>query len=292
MRSADEVLIERVVARDEHTEGRLLGSARTTDLLPGGGDRARVAREHDGIERADVDAELEGVRRHHDVEPSVTQVRLDRAALGRRVAAPVGAHLAIRSHLGRPPRHELSANPRPGEHERRHVLTGQVGGDRRRLPGRRAIGVRHRVPDRDGAFALGGAVTVDHVHVPARECLRVLAGIGDRRRGQDEPWTSTERGGEAEQPPEHPLRVRSEDSAVAVRLVDHDDLEVRQKPLQALSLREVFCSRRFGTQAEGRRAACLRFDPCRRRPSTPWDKREGGEQEVHKRRTSRTETRE
>jgi len=87
VRSADEVLIERVVARHEHTEGRLLGSARATDLLPGGGDRARVAREHDGIKRADVDAELRGRRRHHDVEPSVTEVRLDRAALGRRVAA-------------------------------------------------------------------------------------------------------------------------------------------------------------------------------------------------------------
>ena len=58
-------------------------------LLPGGGDGAGEAREHGGVQSADVDAQLQGVGRHDPLDAPVAQTLLDRAPLVGQVAAPV-----------------------------------------------------------------------------------------------------------------------------------------------------------------------------------------------------------
>ena len=63
-RVADDELIDRRAARDEH-RGRARGAAAgAAGALPRGGDRPRVAGHHRDVERADVDPELERVGRH------------------------------------------------------------------------------------------------------------------------------------------------------------------------------------------------------------------------------------
>src|SRR5262245_5460141 len=79
-RVADDELIEWRAAR-HHDRGR---SARppagAAGSLPCGRDGARIAGQHGDIERADVDAELEGVGRHHCTYDAFPQTLLDLAA--------------------------------------------------------------------------------------------------------------------------------------------------------------------------------------------------------------------
>ena len=65
------------------------GAARA---LPARGDGAGVSGHHHGVQRADVDAQLQGVGRHHGAYAAVAQPPLDLAALARQVAAAISAH--------------------------------------------------------------------------------------------------------------------------------------------------------------------------------------------------------
>src|SRR5438270_3506804 len=77
----DEVLIERATRR--HVDG---GRSTTTptgapDLLPGAGDRPRIAAENRGIEVPDVDPQLERVGTDHASDGPIAQAVLDLAPL-------------------------------------------------------------------------------------------------------------------------------------------------------------------------------------------------------------------
>ena len=91
-RVADNELIERRAARDEDG-GRPAGAAtRASRPLPGGGNRAGIPGHHRHVERADVDAELERVGRHHRADRTLAQALLDLAAPVRQVPATVPAN--------------------------------------------------------------------------------------------------------------------------------------------------------------------------------------------------------
>ena len=88
-RVADDVLVERRAARHQH-RGRLARAPPgAPGALPGRGDRARVARHHGDVERADVDAELERVGRDDGADLAVAQPLLDLAPPVRQIAAAV-----------------------------------------------------------------------------------------------------------------------------------------------------------------------------------------------------------
>jgi hypothetical protein len=90
-RVADHELIERRAAR-HHDRGRSAGpAAGAAGALPRGRDGARIAGQHGDVERADVDAELEGIGRHHCTDDAFPQALLDLAAPQRQVAAAVSA---------------------------------------------------------------------------------------------------------------------------------------------------------------------------------------------------------
>ena len=85
-----EVLIEGVLAAHQHRQRLLDAAPGPAGLLPERGDGPRVGGEHGRVEAADVDAELEGVGRHHPPELAGEEIGLDLAAFLRQVAAPVG----------------------------------------------------------------------------------------------------------------------------------------------------------------------------------------------------------
>ena len=62
LRLADEVLVERVLARDEHGEA-VAATPGTSPLLAERRDGSRKADRNGTVEQADVDAELQRVRR-------------------------------------------------------------------------------------------------------------------------------------------------------------------------------------------------------------------------------------
>ena len=72
-----------------HGERQVVAAAGAAHLLPGAGERARVAGEHRGVEPADVDAQLERVGGDDAADAALAQAALDRAALVRQIAAAV-----------------------------------------------------------------------------------------------------------------------------------------------------------------------------------------------------------
>ena len=85
----DVPLVELVVAGHEHGGGAPIGATGASGLLPHRRERAGKAVEHDGVEAADVDAELERVRRGDTEQPATREVELELAALRGEVAGAV-----------------------------------------------------------------------------------------------------------------------------------------------------------------------------------------------------------
>ena len=102
--------------RDEDRDARALAPPGAAELLPGRRDRARIAGQDRHVERADVDAELERVRRDDAEDLAVAQAVLDRAALRRQVAAAVAADAASAARSSR-------AAPRAGRSSRISTAT-------------------------------------------------------------------------------------------------------------------------------------------------------------------------
>ena len=70
------------------------------DLLAHRRQRARKPVQHDGVERTDVDAELERAGGDHPTELAARELRLQLAALGGEVARPVRGDRRCRSGSG------------------------------------------------------------------------------------------------------------------------------------------------------------------------------------------------
>ena len=70
----------------EDRDAHVAPAAGAAHLLPGAGDRARVARQHRDVEPPDVHPELQGVGAHDPEHLAVAQPALDRPALRRQVA--------------------------------------------------------------------------------------------------------------------------------------------------------------------------------------------------------------
>ena len=162
---ADEVGVERVVGRDEHGERLLARAPRPARLLPQAGPPPGPAGHDDGVEPADVDPELEGVRRRQPAQRPRAQPALELAPLLGEVAAAVGRH-ALAAHrvlvLDPPPgvaRQRLGAGPAAREGHRLDAVEDEGREDLGGLGRRRAAlavvvgrglpqGEGHRAPRR------------------------------------------------------------------------------------------------------------------------------------------------
>src|SRR5512142_375980 len=82
-------LIERRGGRYKDRARTAASPACTAGALPGGSNRPRITRHYAGIERANIDSQLECVCGHDTQDPTVTQSALDLAAFGRQIASAV-----------------------------------------------------------------------------------------------------------------------------------------------------------------------------------------------------------
>ena len=229
---AAEELVERVLARDVDREA-LAAAPRPAPHLAQARDGSRKRRAHRGVQLADVDPELERVRRDHRQQLSRRQPALDVAPLLRRVAGAVRSDprgkLAAADLLEPHPDEALDqldpaaaaqeANrPQPAPDELRHELCGL--GEHRAAPHR--LRVDHgRVPHRDAPPGARGAVAPDDRERNAGEPLGELDRVGDRGRGEHESRVGPVDARHAPQAAEDVCDVRAEDAAVGVRFVDH-----------------------------------------------------------------------
>src|SRR5436309_7406415 len=87
---ADEVLVECVLARDEHRQA-VSPAPRTSPLLPQRRHGSRKPDRDRAVEQTDVDAQLEGVRRGDAEQFALHESSLDVATLCGRVAGAIGS---------------------------------------------------------------------------------------------------------------------------------------------------------------------------------------------------------
>src|SRR5207237_2774468 len=119
-RMLNDVLIDRRRRRDEEGGGQILAPAGASHLLPRRRHGPRVAEEDGGLERADIDAELQGVRRNDATDGTVAQALLDRAPLRRQIAAAIAADeilrpLRLRKTRAKVGEQQLGLHARAGE---------------------------------------------------------------------------------------------------------------------------------------------------------------------------------
>jgi hypothetical protein len=241
-----QVLVERVVLRNEHRERRRRPPPGPPGLLPHRGSRPRVADENGGVEGADVDPQLQRVRGRDGDQLVARELALELAAVLWQVAGPVGLDLALElagqlaaRELGQ----ELGGAPGPREPDRFHALLGQAPHEDRRVgqraPARARLLVDHRrVPEREDLAAGGGGVLDDGVERQADEPLGQLRGVADRRARQHEPRLAAVVRHEAAQPAQHHRDVRAEHAARDVRLVDDDQRKPQEEVGPARVIRQ------------------------------------------------------
>ena len=238
-RVAHDELVERRAGR-HHDRRRSAGpAAGPAGALPRGRDRAGIARQHRHVERADVDAELEGVGRHDAAHGAVAQPLLDLAPPVRQVAAAVAAdhvRLARRAlvRVLQVPRQDLRREPALREHDHLQALVQELEGHRPRLrdvrPADAELPVHdRRVHEHEPLLAARRAALLHQLERPLGQALRQLHRVGDRRRRADERRRRPVVLAHAPQPAQHVGQVAAEHAAVRVQLVDDDVAEVLEE---------------------------------------------------------------
>ena len=163
------VLVERPLVRDQDREGRPARPAGPPGLLPGRRDRAGVPGDHDRVEPAHVDPELERVRGHDAAEPTLLQPPLDCPPLLREVPGPVGRdEVRFRDGLAGPGPDQLGALPGGGEAEGLEAVLDAVDEEPLRLGERRPLSGGGGVVEHE----LAGALRRPALRRPARRAAR------------------------------------------------------------------------------------------------------------------------
>ena len=243
LRLAHEELVKGVLRGDEHGEA-VVSPTRSSPLLAQARHGSGKPDADDAVEQADVDTELERIRGAHAEQVAADEPLLDLPALCGRVAGPVrGEPRRIPEALRGEAVDELrrlaalgeAERPDPALDERRHQPRGLA--EWARAQAELLIGERW-VPERDRALGLGSAVVVDHGRLDAEQSLGQLAGVGDRRGGEQELRIGPVDAGEPPEPAKDVSNVGAEDAAVDVRLVDDDIAEVGEDITPAVVVRQ------------------------------------------------------
>ena len=225
-------LIERRGRRHHHRARRSIPAPGPPGSLPRRRDRSRVSSHHAGVERSDVDAQFQRVRRYHAAHPPFTQTALDFPALSRQISAAISSNglglpglrtivlLQIRQQ-------NLGVQPAVREHNRLQFAAQQLLRHPRRLvqiaSANSEIAIHHRRIVKHKKFLRGGrAILLDNLHFFFDQLRRQLSGIRNRRRAANELRLRSIKFRDAPQPSQHVGQVAAEYAAVGMQLIDHD----------------------------------------------------------------------
>ena len=236
-------LIERSTRGHEYRRRGPIAPPRAARALPGGSDGARVGSEHGDVERADVNAELERVRRDHAQQAPLAQIALDGAPLERQVTATIPAYSLRDSGRSRKILPQVSHQDFRGQARIRKDDGLESPAHERPRDAARLVHVRaadaelrvdhRRIVEDEKLFGRGRAVFLDLSHRLSGQPRRELRRIGDGRRGRNELRPGAVKRRDALQPTKHVRQVRAEDAAVGVQLVQYHVAEVFEQPFPA-----------------------------------------------------------
>ena len=233
-----EVLVERVVLRDQHRERAIGPASRAAGLLPHRCPGARIPGQHGGVEGADVDPELERGGRGDGQQVSVREPALDLPAVLREVPGAIGddpvAAGRVADLASCELREQLCSPPRPREPDGpdvlRHELPHQPGRLGQRAPPTSGLLVDDGgVPQGEELVPGGSAGGLDDVDVEPGQPRRELAGVADRRARETPTRAPAVVRDEPSEASKHHRDVRAEHPAAHVRLVDHDHREPEEE---------------------------------------------------------------
>ena len=225
--------IHRLIAGNQHHQRALPATPSPARLLSKRRHRTRIARHHHSVEPADVDTQLERVRRGHAQDVALVQGALQRTTVLRQIARPIrrdpprkirpprSAQILLRAH-----RHNLRSRPRAHKRQSPRPLTHQPPHYRRRLRRRR---VPHRgavltlraldetrLPQHHGALTRRRRIHIHRPHRPATQQLRVLRRSRRRRRRKHQRRLRTVRAGEAKQASKNEGHIGAEHPSIGV----------------------------------------------------------------------------
>ena len=264
-------LVELVVARHQHGGGATGSAACASDLLAHRRQCSREPVADHGVERADVDTELERVGGDHAAELAGRELGLELTAFVGEVPG------AVRRHVGRAARGHRNAEHRPGvggdqlgaaaaagEGQRLMALLHEAGEQHRRLQVGRGPGTAVRVeerslPHRERALGPWCGVVAHRVDREATELRRELGRVADRRAGEAEHRVGPVVRAQASQPSQHVRDVAAEEPAQHVELVDHDVAQAHEEGRPLCVRREDPDVQHLGVREQhGRVGACPR----------------------------------
>src|SRR5437899_8524348 len=243
VRVADDELIERRRRGDQHGAGAARAAAGAAGALPGRSDRAGIAGEDGGVERADVDAELERAGRNHAANAALAQAALDLASFARKIAAAIAANrlrLRRRMWIGlfEISQQEFRVQAAVGENNGLQIAFQEFLRHARRLvdvAAANAEGAIHhrRVVEGERFFRGGRAIRGDDFHLRFDQPRGQIARIGNRGRAADELRLASVKSRNAAKPPQHVREVAAEDAAGAVQFVENDVAQVFKQAVPA-----------------------------------------------------------
>ena len=232
VRMINEILINRRVFRDIDDDGAASLSADTARLLPEGGHRARMAGKDAEVEIADVDAELQRVRRDDRIDDAVEEIMFEFAAFGREEAAAVWFD-AIRQRGVFAVRHgtiePFDLLPPAAEADRADAELRRFA-DERDGNGGGAFAVvsavfsreQRRVDAEQFSLRTRRSVLLNDVEVTSEQRFHVFGGIADRRGAGDERRSYMIQIADAEQTAEDVCDMRAETAAIRMDFVNDD----------------------------------------------------------------------
>ena len=204
-RVADDELIERRAAGHHHRRRPARAAPGAAGALPGGGNRARIAGHHAHVERADVDAELEGVGRDDGADAALAQPLLDLAAPVRQVAAAVSADALGRARRAlevvlQVRREDFGRQPALREHDQLQVAFQELRRDAPRLaqirpPDAELVVDDRRVDEHEELLAARRAALARRARTAARSAARRARAGWQSSPTSRETWDSTRSAG-------------------------------------------------------------------------------------------------
>ncbi len=248
IRIANHKLIERGRGCHEDGTGATAATACAAGPLPGSGDRPGISRHHHGIERANIDAQLQRARRHHTANSCIAQSALDLAALVRQIAAAIAAN---RFRFARPVgisllqirQQQLGVQTRIREHDRLQLMFQEFLRHTRGFvdvaaaDSQRAIHHR-RIVENKSLLRGRRAIRVEHLNACFQKPRCKLPRIRDCCRRADELRLTPVKSGDPSQSAQHVAQVAAEDSAICVQLIDHDVAQILEESCPARVVRQ------------------------------------------------------
>ena len=245
LRLAHEVLVERVLARDQDRQAVSAPSGPAPLLAEARHGAGEAGRDH-AVEQPDVDAELERVGRGHPEQLAGGQPLLDVPPLCRRVPGPVRREpvAVLRAEpVDGEPVDQLCRLPALREAERPQPTLDERCHQTRRLSERACADAELLVeelgvPERDRPLRARRGVVADHGDVDAEQRAREPFGVRDRRGGEQELGLGAVDPRDPPEPAEDVADVRAEHTAIDVCFVDHHVGEVREHVAPAVVMGE------------------------------------------------------